>query len=111
MSLVRGIDLFDPVQDFGVILKRQDPLAGRQPIAQAGVLDQDWQTRSEITDTSVTEPAGSHLDVTMFGHSKLCAGLLDKLAISLRGAGDKFARDYFPPMIGQIRRPVQRDAK
>src|SRR6266567_4269190 len=111
MSLVTGIDRFNSAQDSSVILKSQDPFANRQPITQARVLDQDRQTRSEIADTPVTEPARPHLNVTVFRHSKLRPRLLDKLAIGLRSASGDFTGNYFPATIGQIRRSVQGDAK
>src|SRR6266702_3799327 len=101
MSLVSGIDLFYPGQDFGVILKRQHPLPDREPVDQAGVLDQDRQVGSEITYTSVTEPTRAHLDVSMFGYAKFRAGFLNKLAISLRRSRGDFARDYLPAIIRQ----------
>src|SRR5712664_947717 len=63
--LVAGLDVSYAAQDFRHVLKSDDALAHRQPITQPGVLNQQRQTRGEITNTAIAEPPGTHFHVTL----------------------------------------------
>src|SRR5512137_261027 len=111
MPLVLGVDCLDAPKDPRQVFEHNDALSQRQPIAQTGVLDEQRESRSQITYAAVAEPPAAHLHVAVLGHTKLGAGLPDEVPVRLRRACGDLARNDLPTVFGQGLGPVERDAK
>ena len=83
MARVVGVDAPDRLENLLQRREGEQPFAGRQDVAEAGVLGDDRTAAREVAGAAVAEPAAAQPHVLVLGDRELAARLADVLPIGV----------------------------
>src|SRR5688572_20565920 len=81
MPCVVAVDALDRVRDVVERGKTEQPLAGRQDVAESGFLRDDGAAAGKVTGAAIAEPPAPQPDILVFGDGEFAARPSDVRAV------------------------------
>ena len=88
LARVVGRDALERLGRLDRLGEGEQPCAGRQDVAEPGVLGDDRPAGGQVGGAAVAEPAAAQPDVLVLGHGELAAGPGDVVAVGVEVARD-----------------------
>ena len=98
VALVVGVDRLDRRQDLVHRREREQALAGREHVAEAGVLADHRPAGGQVGGAAVAEPAGAQAHVLVLGDGELAARVRDVVAVGVGVGGEVERVPHLPAL-------------